>query len=160
MGVINELRVWDPLAQSHWRRCDQQDLASLQRDTGKEPLQPLGGLLRASSLEQVVGSQHDDQQIGVSWKGGRGGRNFPAVLPHVEDRPSGLRSQDVHPPAACVVAAAEIAPGIVAVGIGVAETDDVHLQLTLFPYVYVWYIVLSIFKVDFLFRLYYLYFFT
>ena len=67
-GVINELWPGDPLAHSHWRRCNQQDLVSVQGNAREKTLQPLGGLLRASSLEQVVGSQHDDQQIGISRK--------------------------------------------------------------------------------------------
>ena len=34
---------------------------------GEKPFQTHGGLFRASALEQVVGSQHDNQQIGVFW---------------------------------------------------------------------------------------------
>ena len=125
-GVLNELRAWTPLAHSHWRRCNQQDLASIQGYTDEEPLQPLGGLLWASPLKQIVGPQHDDQQICVSRKGGSGGWNLAAVLSHVRDRPSGLRSQDVHPSVVCLIPPTEITSGVISVGIGVAAADDVH----------------------------------
>ena len=68
VGVINELLAGYPRSQSHRRRGDHQDLASIQGDAREEPLQPLGGLFRTSSLEQVVGPKHDDQQIGISRK--------------------------------------------------------------------------------------------
>lgn len=125
-GAVDELRTGDPLAQGHRRRCDQQDPTSIQGDAGEEPLQPPGGLFRASALEQIVGSQHDDQQIRAGGEGGGGGRDLPAILSHVADGPTGLRSQDVHPPAVRVIPPAEIAPRVVAVGVGVAEADDVH----------------------------------
>ena len=130
-GVLNELHAWTPLAHSHWRRCNQQDLASIQGYTDEEPLQPLGGLLWASPLKQIVGPQHDDQQICVSRKGGSGGWNLAAVLSHVRDRPSGLRSQDVHPSVVCLIPPTEITSGVISVGIGVTETDDVHSALFL-----------------------------
>ena len=96
------------------------------RVTGGGALQPPGGLLRAPALEQIVGPQHDDQQIRAGGEGGGGGGNLPAVLPQVGDRPAGFRSQDVHPPAVRVIPPAEITPRVVAVGVGVAEADDVH----------------------------------
>ena len=43
-----------PLADA--QRGDHQDLASIQGDAREEPLQPLSGLLRTSTLEQIVGS--------------------------------------------------------------------------------------------------------
>jgi len=125
-GAVDELWGGDPLAQGHRRRCDQQDPASIQGDAGEESLQPLGGLLRASALEQIVGSQHDDQQIRASGEGGGEGEDLPAVLPHVADGPAGLRSQNIHPPAVRVIPPAEIPSRVVAVGVGVAEADDVH----------------------------------
>lgn len=125
-GVINELWAGDPLAQSHWRRCDQQDLVSVQGNAREKTLQPLGSLLRASPQEQVVGPKHDDQQIGVSREGWDSGWNLPAVLPHVEDRPSVLHGQNIHSPAVRVITSAEIAPGVIAIGIRVAKADNVH----------------------------------
>ena len=133
-GAIDELRAGDPFAQGHRRRCDQQDPASIQGDAGEEPLQPPGGLLRTPALEQIVGSQHDDQQIRVGGKGGGGGGDLPAILSHVANGPAGLHSQDVHPPAVRVIPPAEIAPRVVAVGVGVAEADDVHRPFFLSPH--------------------------
>ena len=124
--VVDELRAGDPFAQGHRRRCDQQDPASIQRNACEEPLQPLGGLLRTSALEQIVGSQHDDQQIRAGGEGGGGGGDLPAVLPQVADGPAGFPCQNVHPPAVRVIPPAEIAPRVVAVGVGIAEADDVH----------------------------------
>jgi hypothetical protein len=125
-GVIYELRTGHPCSLGHGRRCDQQDLASVQRDSCEEPLQFLSGPLRTTSLEQIVGPQHDDQQICVGKQVRSGGRDLPAILSHVGDRPSGFRRQDVHPPGVRVIAPAEIAPWVIAVGVGVAETDDFH----------------------------------
>ena len=98
----------------------------VQRDSCEEPLQFLSGPLRTTSLEQIVGPQHDDQQICVGKQVRSGGRDLPAILSHVGDRPSGFRRQDVHPPAVRVVAPAEIATRVIAIGVGVAETDDFH----------------------------------
>ena len=118
--------VRHPRAPFYRRRGDQQELASIQGYVGEEPLQPRSGLFRTSALEQVVGSKHDDQQICISRKvrGRRG--NLPAVLPQVADGPAGFLGQDIHPPAVHVIAAAQIGARIVAVGVRIAETDDVH----------------------------------
>ena len=94
-GVLNELRAWTPLAHSHWRRCNQQDLASIQGYADEEPLQPLDSLLRASALKQIVGSQPHNQQISVIWESWGRNRNLPAILSHVVDGPAGFRSQDI-----------------------------------------------------------------
>ena len=125
-GVVYELWAGHPRSQGHRRRCDQQDFTSIHGDAGEEPLQPPGGLLRASALEQIVGSQHDDQQIRAGGEGGGGGGDLPAVLPQVADGPAGFPCQNVHPPAVRVIPPAEIAPRVVAVGVGIAEADDVH----------------------------------
>ena len=131
VGIVNELLIRHPRAPFHRRRGNQQDLASIQGDAGEEPLQPLSGLFRASALEQVVGPEHDDQQIGISRKVRGRVRDLPAVLSHVADGPASLARQNVHPPAVRIIAAAQIGAGIVAVGVGVAETDDVHLVFPL-----------------------------
>ena len=55
-GVINELWAGDPLAQSHWRRCDQQDLVSVQGNAREKTLQPLGSLLRAKGMSHFPAS--------------------------------------------------------------------------------------------------------
>ena len=67
-GIVNELLAGYPLPQGHWRWCNEEYLALLQTDAGEKPLQLLGGLLRAVPLEQIVGPQHDNQQISVSRK--------------------------------------------------------------------------------------------
>lgn len=43
--------------------------------------QSLSGLLRATPLEQIVGPQHHDQQVGVSRKDGGGVRDLPSIFP-------------------------------------------------------------------------------
>ena len=67
----------------------------------------------------------------ICWESRSGRRNLPPVLSHVVAGPVSFRSQDVHPPAVRVIAPAEIAPWVVAVGVGIAETDDVHSVLSL-----------------------------
>ena len=130
-GIVNELLVGNPRAPFHRRRGDQQKFASIQGDAREEPPQPLSSLVRTSALEQVVGSQHDDQQIGISRKDRRRCRDLPAILPQVTDGPAGFLGQNVSPPAVRIIAAAQIGAGIVAVGVGVAKTDDVHLVFPL-----------------------------
>ena len=130
-GAVNELLTWYPRSQGHRWRCDQQDFALIQGEAGEEPLQPLDGLLRASTLEQIVGAQHNDQQVAVIWESRSGRGDLPAILPQVGERPAGLCGQDVHPPAVRVIAPAEMASRIIAVCIGVAEADDVHPVLFL-----------------------------
>ena len=108
-GIVNELLlVGNPRAPFHRRRGDHQDLASIQGDAREEPLQPLSGLLRTSTLEQIVGSEHDDQQISISREGGGRRWNLPAILTHVADTPAGFLDQNVHPSAVRIIAAAEI----------------------------------------------------
>jgi len=126
VGIVNELLAGHPFTQGHGWRCDQQELASVQDHAGEEPLQFPGSLLRASALEQIVGAQHDDQQICVLWKYGSSRRNLPAILSHVADRPSGFGCQNIYPSVVGIISPAEPRAGIVAVGVGVAETDDVH----------------------------------
>ena len=106
--IVNELLVGNPRAPFHRRRGDHQDLASIQGDAREEPLQPLSGLLRTSTLEQIVGSEHDDQQISISREGGGRRWNLPAILTHVADTPAGFLDQNVHPSAVRIIAAAEI----------------------------------------------------
>ena len=40
VGVINELLIGYPCPQGYWRRCDQENLLSIQGDTGEKSLQP------------------------------------------------------------------------------------------------------------------------
>ena len=108
MGIGNELLARYPRSPFHRRRGDHQDLASIQGDAREEPLQPLSGLLRTSTLEQIVGSEHDDQQISISREGGGRRWNLPAILTHVADTPAGFLDQNVHPSAVRIIAAAEI----------------------------------------------------
>lgn len=96
-GVTNELWAGYPRAQGHRWRCDQQNLASIQGYADEEPLQPLGSLLRASALKQIVGSQPHNQQISVIWESWGRNRNLPAILSHVVDGPAGFRSQGLSP---------------------------------------------------------------
>ncbi len=56
MGVINELLIRHPCPQGYRRRCDQEDLLSIQGDAGEESLHPFSGLLWAPALEQIIGS--------------------------------------------------------------------------------------------------------
>lgn len=130
-GIVNELLIGYPRAPLHRRRGDYQDLASIQGDAREEPLQPGSGLFRASALEQVIGAKHDDQQIGISGKVGGRHRDLPAVLPQVADGSAGFLGQDIHPPAVRIIAATEVATGIVAVGVGVTEASDVHFVFPL-----------------------------
>ena len=60
-GVIDEFLTGDPRAQLYWWWGNQQDFTSIQGYAGEKPLQTHGGLFRASALEQVVGTKHDDQ---------------------------------------------------------------------------------------------------
>ena len=108
MGIVNELLARHPRAPLYRRRGDHQDLASIQGDAREEPLQPLSGLLRTSTLEQIVSSEHDDQQISISREGGGRRWNLPAILTHVADTPAGFLDQNVHPSAVRIIAAAEI----------------------------------------------------
>lgn len=130
MGVINELLIRHPCPQGYRRRCDQEDLLSIQGDAGEESLHPFSGLLWAPALEQIIGSQHDDQRICVIREGGGRGGDLPTVLPHIGDCPSCLRGQDIHPPAVRIITPAEIAPGIIAVGVGVTKADDLHRPIS------------------------------
>ena len=96
------------------------------QDSSEKSLQPLSRLLRASPLEQIVGAQHHDQQVSVIWEGRNDRRDLPAVLSHVADSPAGFRRQDVHPPAVPLIASAEIASRVIAIGVGIAKADDLH----------------------------------
>ena len=125
-GIVNELLIRHPRAPFQRRRGNQQDLASVQGYAGEKPFQTHGGLFRASALEQVVGPKHEDQQIRVCREGGGNSGDLPAILTHVADAPAGFLGKNVHPPAVRIVAVTQIGVGIVAVGVGVAETDDVH----------------------------------
>ena len=131
VGVINELLAGYPRSQSHRRRGDHQDLASIQGDAREEPIQPFNGLFRTSALEQIVGPKHDDQQIGISRKVRDRRGNLPAVFTQVTDGPAGFLGQDIHPPAVRSVAATQIGAGVIAVCVGIAEADDVHLPFFL-----------------------------
>lgn len=48
MGVINELLIGNPCPQGYRRRCNQEDLLSVQGDAGEESLQPFSGLAPGS----------------------------------------------------------------------------------------------------------------
>ena len=67
-GMVNQLLTGHPLPRSHGRRYDQQNLIRFQRQLGEDVLQFAGSLLRTASLEQIVGTQHENQQVGVRWK--------------------------------------------------------------------------------------------
>ena len=126
MGIVNKLRAGHPRSQGHRRRGKQQDFTSIQGDAREEPIQPLSSLLRTSTLEQIVGPKHDDQQIRVCREGGGSSGDLPAVLPQVADSPAGFHSQDVNPSAVSVISPTQIRTRVVAVGVGVAEADNIH----------------------------------
>lgn len=125
-GAIDELLVQYPLSQRHGRRCDQQELVPKQINSREEALQLPNSVFGTASLEQVVGSQHDDQQICVLRESWGGLRNLPAILPHIANRPAGFLSQNIHSAAVRIMAPAQPGAGIVAIGVGVAKTDDFH----------------------------------
>ena len=108
VGIIDELLIRHPRAQLYWWWGNQQDFTSIQGKAGQKTLQPISGLFRTSSLEQVVDPKHDDQQIRVCREGGGNSGDLPAILTHVADTPAGFLDQNVHPSAVRIIAAAEI----------------------------------------------------
>ena len=77
-------------------------------------------------MEQVVGSERDDQQVGVIWESRSGRGDLPAILPQVADGPAGFLGQDIHPPAVRIVALTQIGAWIVALGVGIAKANNIH----------------------------------
>src|SRR5699024_1655375 len=82
-GVVNESLVWHPFPQGHGRRGDEQHLFRKKRHFMKKTFQVFRCHLWAEALKQVVGAQHENQQIGVRGKGRERRGNLSAILSHV-----------------------------------------------------------------------------
>ena len=80
-------------------------------------------MLRTGTLQQIISSKHNYEQIRI-WREGNGGsRNYASIHAFVYNRPAVLRCEKIRPSGVCGISSSPISAGIVSVSVRIAKTD-------------------------------------
>ena len=115
----------------HRWRCYQQELFAMRKQWIQKGFHSVGGFLCGCALEQVVGTQHPKENIhrcvfGEQTEGLRIARNLPAIGTGIDYLMACLLCQQINPAIFCTIMVTEVTSGIVAISVGISETQYPH----------------------------------
>ena len=128
-GIRSQRICGNPGTALHGWGRDQEKIPAMGERLTQKSFHPGGGILWGSTLQKIIGAQHHQknmhrliflqrrENIWIS-------RDLSAIGSAVDDLPACLLCQQVRP--SSIITAAKVTPWIVAIGIGISETQYPH----------------------------------